>query len=130
MFDENVDDNNKPHTNKEYRRYQAWYHQATRSRLKLQWTHDDYANIESSKDEDTTYDHSTHVGRQVGVGPLYSCRSPGGSKTDLGQIYHVHMPCNVLVVRSNYLRHVRFSPEHMCPSLVQVLTCHVLCYVC
>jgi hypothetical protein len=41
----------------------GWYHQATRPRLKLQWTHDDYADIESSEDEDTTYDHSTHVGR-------------------------------------------------------------------
>jgi hypothetical protein len=35
MFDENMDDNDEPHTNREYRRYQAWYYQATRPRLKL-----------------------------------------------------------------------------------------------
>jgi hypothetical protein len=50
-------------TRTEYKRYQAWYHQATRPRLMLQWTHDDYTDIESSEDEDTAYDHSTHVGR-------------------------------------------------------------------
>jgi hypothetical protein len=44
------------------------YHQATRPRLKLQWTHDDYADIESFEDEDTAYDHSTRVGRQVEAG--------------------------------------------------------------
>jgi hypothetical protein len=70
MFDENVDDNDEPHTNREYRRYQAWYHQATRPRLRLQWSHDDYTDIESSEDEDTAYDHSTHVGHQVGAGPI------------------------------------------------------------
>jgi hypothetical protein len=26
MFNKNVDDNDKPHTNSEYRRYQTWYH--------------------------------------------------------------------------------------------------------
>jgi hypothetical protein len=41
MFNKNVDDNNEPHTNRE-----------------------------SSEDEDTTYDHSTRVGRQVGAGPI------------------------------------------------------------
>jgi hypothetical protein len=70
MFDENVDDNNEAHTNIDYRRYQAWYQQATRPRLKLQWTQDDYADIESSEDEDTAYNHSTRVGRQVGAGPI------------------------------------------------------------
>jgi hypothetical protein len=35
LFDENVDDDNEAHTNIDYRRYQAWYHQATRPRLKL-----------------------------------------------------------------------------------------------
>jgi hypothetical protein len=70
MFDKNVDDNDEPHTNREYRQYQTWYLQATRPRLRLQSTHDDYTNIESSEDEDTTYDHSTRVGRQVGAGPI------------------------------------------------------------
>ena len=66
---DNVDENNEPHTNREFRRYQAWYQRATRYRLRLQWTEDDYADIESS-DEDTAYDQTTHVGRQVEVGPI------------------------------------------------------------
>jgi hypothetical protein len=70
MFDENVDDNDEPHTNREYRRYQAWYHRATHPRLRLQWLHDDYADIESSEDEDTAYGHFTRVGRQVEAGPI------------------------------------------------------------
>ena len=53
----NVDDNNEPHTNREFRRYQAW-------------TEADYADIESSDDEDTAYDQSTRAGRQVEVGPI------------------------------------------------------------
>ena len=67
---DNLDDNNEPHMNREFRRYQAWYQHATHCRLRLQWTKDDYADIESSDDEDTTYDRSTHVGRQVEVGPI------------------------------------------------------------
>uniref|UniRef100_K3YL96 Aminotransferase-like plant mobile domain-containing protein n=1 Tax=Setaria italica TaxID=4555 RepID=K3YL96_SETIT len=63
-FHDNVDENNKPHTNSEYRRYQAWYQGATHCRLRLQWTQDDYGDIESSDDEDTAYDQSTCVGRQ------------------------------------------------------------------
>jgi hypothetical protein len=70
MFDENVDDNDDLHTNSEYRRYQAWYHRATHPRLRLQWSLDDYVDIESSEDEDTAYDHSTRVGRQVEEGPI------------------------------------------------------------
>ena len=54
----------------EYMRYQAWYQRVTRCRLWLQWTEDDYANIESSDDEDTAYDQSTHAGRQVEAGPI------------------------------------------------------------
>ena len=65
-----MDDNNEPHTNREFRWYQAWYQRATRCRLRVQWTEDDYADIESSDDEDTMYDQSTHVGRQVEVGPI------------------------------------------------------------
>ena len=62
---DNVDENNEPHTNREFRRYQAWYQRATHYRLRLQWTEDDYADIESSDDEDTAYDQATRVGRQV-----------------------------------------------------------------
>ena len=54
---DNLDDNNEPHTNREFRRYQAWYQRATRCRLRVQWT-----------DEDTAYDQSTHAGRQVEAG--------------------------------------------------------------
>ena len=65
-----MDKNNEPHTNREYRQYQAWYQRATRCRLRLQWTEDDYADIESSDDEDTAYDQTTRVGRQVEAGPI------------------------------------------------------------
>ena len=67
---DNLDDNNKPHMNHEFRRYQAWYQRSTRCRLRLQWTETDYADIKSSDDEDTTYDQSTRVGRQVEAGPI------------------------------------------------------------
>jgi hypothetical protein len=70
MFDENVDDNDELHTNSEYMRYQAWYHRVTHLRLRLQWSHDDYADIESFEDKDTAYDHSTRVGHQVEAGPI------------------------------------------------------------
>ena len=63
-------ENNKPHTNREFRRYQAWYQRSTRCGLRLQWTEADYADIESSDDEDTAYDQSTHAGRQVEAGPI------------------------------------------------------------
>jgi hypothetical protein len=67
---DSVDENEDDHSNSEYRRYQAWYQGATRSRLKLQWTGDDYTDIESSADEDTTYDLATRVGMQVEAGPI------------------------------------------------------------
>ena len=51
-----MDENNKPHTNREYRCYQAWYQCAICCRLRLQWIEDDYTDIESSDDEDTAYD--------------------------------------------------------------------------
>ena len=63
LLDANVDENDKPHTNREYRHYQAWYQGVTRCRLRPQWTQDDYADIESSDDEDTAYDQSTREGR-------------------------------------------------------------------
>ena len=67
---DNVDDNNEPHTNYEFRQYQAWYQRETRCRLRVQWTEDDYANTESSDDEDTVYDQSTRAGRQVEAAPI------------------------------------------------------------
>ncbi|XP_034583403.1 protein MAIN-LIKE 1 isoform X2 [Setaria viridis] len=69
-FDENVDENDEPHTNSEYRQYQTWYQGATRHRLRAAWTEDDYADIHSSDDEDTVYDQSTRAGRQVEAGPI------------------------------------------------------------
>jgi hypothetical protein len=63
-------ENDKPHTNGEYRRYQAWYQGVTRCRLRLQWTEDDYADIESFDDENIAYDQTTLVGRQVEAGPI------------------------------------------------------------
>jgi hypothetical protein len=70
LFEANVDDNEEPHTNSVYKEYQDWYEGVTRLRLRLQWTQADYAYIESSEDEDTTYDHTTRVGRQVEAGPV------------------------------------------------------------
>jgi hypothetical protein len=67
---ENVDENDEPHTNREFRKYQAWYQQATRCRLKTQWTHDDYTDIESIDDEATAYDEATRVGTQVDSAPI------------------------------------------------------------
>ena len=63
LLHDNMDENNELHTNHEYRRYQAWYQCATRCRLRIQWTEDDYADIESSDDKDTAYDQTTRVGR-------------------------------------------------------------------
>ena len=65
-----MDENDEPHTNHEYRRYQAWYQGATHYRLRLQWIEDDYADIESSDDEDMAYDQTTRVGRLVKAGPI------------------------------------------------------------
>ncbi|CAN6200537.1 unnamed protein product [Urochloa humidicola] len=70
MFGENVDDNEEPHTNSAYRAYQAWYQCSTRCRLRVEWTQADYADIESSDDEDTTYDQDTRKGTLVEAGPL------------------------------------------------------------
>ena len=66
----NVDYNNESHMNREFRQYQAWYQRAACCRLRVQWIEDDYADIESSDDEYTTYDQSTRAGRQVEAGPI------------------------------------------------------------
>jgi hypothetical protein len=65
-----VDENDEPHMNREYRHYQAWYQAVTRCRLRVQWTQDDYTDIDSFDDEDTAYDQSTHVGTQVETTPI------------------------------------------------------------
>ena len=68
LLHDNMDENNELHMNHEYRRYQAWYQRVTCCKLRLQWIEDDYTDIESFDDEDTTYDQTTCVGRQVEVG--------------------------------------------------------------
>uniref|UniRef100_K3YE39 Aminotransferase-like plant mobile domain-containing protein n=1 Tax=Setaria italica TaxID=4555 RepID=K3YE39_SETIT len=70
QVEDNMDENDEPHTNSEYRQYQSWYQGATRHRLMVQWTQDDYTDIQSSDDEDTVYDQSTRAGRQVETGPI------------------------------------------------------------
>jgi hypothetical protein len=66
----NVHDNDELHNNSDYMRYQAWYQGATHYKLRQQWTTDDYADIDSSDDEDTEYDQSTRLGTQVEVAPI------------------------------------------------------------
>lgn len=56
--------------NRDFRSYQTWYQGATCCRLRVQWTQDDYIDIESSNDEDTAYDHSTLAGMQVEAAPI------------------------------------------------------------
>jgi hypothetical protein len=67
---ENVHENDELHNNSDYMRYQAWYQGATRCKLCQQWTTDDYANIDSSNNEDTAYDQSTRLGTEVEVAPI------------------------------------------------------------
>ena len=70
LMGENNDDNEEPHRNSDFRCYQAWYQQATRCRLRKQWTCVDYANIDSTDDEGMTYDKATRLGTQVEVAPV------------------------------------------------------------
>jgi hypothetical protein len=67
---ENVYSNDELHNNSDYRRYQAWYQGATRCKLRQQWTAEDYADIDSSDDEETEYDLSTRLGTQVEAAPI------------------------------------------------------------
>ena len=67
---DNLDENEEPHTNKEFRWYQTWYQQVTRCRLRSQWTGDDYGDMESTDDEVTTYDEATRLGTQVEAAPI------------------------------------------------------------
>jgi hypothetical protein len=63
---DNNDDNEELHD----QRLQAWYQGATRTKLRSQWINVDYTNIDLSDDEDTTYDQSTRVSRQVETAPI------------------------------------------------------------
>ena len=66
-----MEDDQQPHSNEQFREYLAWYPRATRTSLRQQWTGVDYADIESSEDEDTVYDRSTREGRVVEAGPMF-----------------------------------------------------------
>jgi len=66
-----VEDDQQPHSNEQFREYLAWYSRATHMRLRQQWTGVDYADIESSEDEDTVYDRSTREGRVVEAGAMF-----------------------------------------------------------
>lgn len=69
-MDDNVLPPPGPHSNANFRAYLAWYHSATRYRLRTAWTRDDYAEIASSDDEDTAYDLRGRAGRAVELGPI------------------------------------------------------------
>jgi hypothetical protein len=69
-FNDNLYANEEPHTNENFRVYLTWYIRATRTKLKLQWTQSDYADIETSDDEQTSYDLATREGTQVESAPI------------------------------------------------------------
>jgi hypothetical protein len=69
-FHDNLYDNEEAHTNENFRAYLNWYRGATRTKLKLQWTQADYADIETSDDEETSYDLATREGTQVESAPI------------------------------------------------------------
>ena len=56
--------------NENFGAHLSWYRQATRTKLKVQWTQADYADIESSDDEQTSYDLATRAGTQVEPAPI------------------------------------------------------------
>jgi hypothetical protein len=67
---DNLYENDQPHTKENFRAYLIWYRWATRTKLKVQWTQADYADIESSDDEQTSYDLATRAGTQVESAPI------------------------------------------------------------
>ena len=58
------------HSNENFRTYLGWYLSATRPKLKGQWTQADYGDIQSSDDEDTSYDLATRSGTLVEAAPI------------------------------------------------------------
>ncbi|CAN6303670.1 unnamed protein product [Urochloa humidicola] len=67
---ENLYENDEPHTKDNFRNYLTWYSGVTRCRLKLQWTAADYTEIQSSDDEDTTHDRKARDGTVVEAAPI------------------------------------------------------------
>jgi len=70
QFHDNLYENDVPHSNYNFRAYLSWYHGATRTRLKTQWTEADYADTDSSNDEDTSYDIAAREGTLVEAAPV------------------------------------------------------------
>jgi hypothetical protein len=70
LFHENVYANDQPHTNYKFHAYLSWYFGVTWTRPKAQWTQVDYADIQSSDDEDTSYDLATGEGTVVEAAPI------------------------------------------------------------
>jgi hypothetical protein len=70
LFHENVIENDQPHTDYNFRMYLSWYLAVIRTKLKGQWTGADYADIQSSDDEDTSYDLATREGTVVEATPI------------------------------------------------------------
>jgi hypothetical protein len=62
--------NDQPHTNYHFQRYLIWYAGVTRCRLKGQWTTADYAEQESTDDEDTAFDIAARHGSQIEAAPI------------------------------------------------------------
>jgi hypothetical protein len=69
LFHENVIENDQPHTDYNFHAYLSWYLAATRTKLKGQWTVADFADIQSSDDEDTSYDLVIREGTVVEAAP-------------------------------------------------------------
>eukprot|EP00267_Zea_mays_P053207 XP_020406320.1 serine/threonine-protein phosphatase 7 long form homolog [Zea mays] len=63
-------ENDQAHTNYNFRRYLIWYSGVTRCKLKGQWTAADYAEQESSDDEDTAFDIAARHGSQIEAAPI------------------------------------------------------------
>ena len=62
--------NDQPHMNYHFRRYLIWYAGVTRCKLKGQWIAADYAEQESSDDEDTSFDIAARLGSQIEAAPI------------------------------------------------------------
>ncbi|TVU51646.1 hypothetical protein EJB05_03086, partial [Eragrostis curvula] len=69
-FEDNCERIHAMHRDSEFRRYLEWYQSSTRYHLRQAWTDRDYADMESSDDENTPYDVATRQGTVVEIGPV------------------------------------------------------------
>jgi hypothetical protein len=69
-MEENVLPVEGPQNNTNFRAYLTWYHTTTRYMLRQRWTKDDYMDIASLDDENTTYDVRGREGRAVELAPI------------------------------------------------------------